>query len=243
MGGSSSKPFSSQKCSVHLKTSRIRLQQLQNKKNNQNAIDKREIVNLLSKNKDELARIKMEQVIRDSYDVEAYELLINFVEVVIARMPVITQNAEPPANAEEALQSLIYAASLTEVPELMLFREDMHCKYGREYLESAMANQNGYVNQSLIQKLHRGEIPRSQSEAALVALANEHGVVFTPTEQLPAVPVSQCPQTYDNVPQIDLIGAEPNGVHQHSMHSPPASTVNPPNDDDDLFARFNDLKK
>ncbi|KAL0209658.1 hypothetical protein RCL1_008496 [Eukaryota sp. TZLM3-RCL] len=179
MGNNNSR-FSAEKASVYLKTSRIRLQQLQNKKTNLVMADKRAIGDLLKAQKHEIARIKCEQVIRDNLSIEAYHILENLCELVLARIHVIAEAHEVPVNMQEAIHSLIYAAPLTEVPELLTLREVFATKYGREFVQHVQMNEAGFVNQKLITKLVPEDISPAQLEANLVEIARHYNIEYTP---------------------------------------------------------------
>ncbi|KAL0248836.1 hypothetical protein GEMRC1_004070 [Eukaryota sp. GEM-RC1] len=229
MGGSNTKPFNAQKCLVHLKTARIRMSQLQNKKSNLIAAERRQIADLLSKQKEEIARIKVEQTIRESFLIEAYELLSNMIEMVVPRMTIISQSSggTPPSNVEESIQTLVYASGMCEIPELLDFRSDMASKYGTEYIMQCVENRRGFVNQKVLQKLSVSDILKSHSDMALQTLAQEYGIDWQPT----GTSYSPTDLGIDDgpLPHVDF----------PLMAAPPSKETN---FDDDLEARFNNLR-
>lgn len=75
------------KTQLKLAISRIKLQK--NKKDNNIKNNKREIAELLKNGKDESARIKVENIIREDFVIEAYEILELFCELLLARLGVI----------------------------------------------------------------------------------------------------------------------------------------------------------
>jgi len=150
MGG---KKFDPNVCKTHLKlaVSRIKLQK--NKKDNNIKNSKREIAELLKAGKDESARIKVENIIREDFIIEAYEILELFCELLLARLGVIQISRECPADIKEAVSTVIYAAPRTDVKELAVIREQLISKFGREFAMDSMQNKDNCVNARVVHKL------------------------------------------------------------------------------------------
>jgi len=58
-----------------------------------------------------------------------------------------------PVDLKEAICTIIWAANRTEVPELSIVRDQMQKKYGKEFVEAAMKNEGGCVNERIVHKL------------------------------------------------------------------------------------------
>jgi len=69
------KHWDQNQCKTHLKLAVNRIKLLKNKKDNNIKNQKREIAELLKCGKDESGRIKVENVIRDDFIIEAYEII------------------------------------------------------------------------------------------------------------------------------------------------------------------------
>lgn len=81
--------FNATKLKVQLKLAVQRLKMLQQKKTQQNALQRKEVAQLLEKGKIESARIRVEHVIREDYNNEALEMLEIYCEMLLARFGLI----------------------------------------------------------------------------------------------------------------------------------------------------------
>lgn len=68
-----------------------RIQLHKNKKAQGNKLSKREAAQLLAQGKDESARIKVENIIREDYQVEALDILELFCELLGSRIQLISE--------------------------------------------------------------------------------------------------------------------------------------------------------
>jgi len=150
MGG---KKFDSNECKTHLKLAISRIKLQKNKKDNNIKNNKREIAELLKAGKDESARIKVENIIREDFIIEAYEILELFCELLLARLGVIQISRECPPDIKEAVCTVIYAAPRTDVKELGVIREQLISKFGREFAMGSMQNKDNCVNARVVHKL------------------------------------------------------------------------------------------
>ncbi|CAN0292912.1 unnamed protein product, partial [Ectocarpus sp. 13 AM-2016] len=98
-----------------LKMSITRLNLLVNKKANHIKISKKEIARLLADGKEEKARIKVEQVIREDFTIEAYDVLELHCELVAERMRLVASQKDVPPDMEQAVCTIIWAADRAEV--------------------------------------------------------------------------------------------------------------------------------
>lgn len=65
---------------------------LRNKKQNLVKVQKRQIADLLQQQKDESARIKVENIIREDYQVESYDILQLFCDLLQTRIQLIAES-------------------------------------------------------------------------------------------------------------------------------------------------------
>lgn len=152
--------FDSNKLKVQLKLSINRLKMLQQKKHVLNLSQRREIATLLEKGKEESARIRVEHIIREDYNMEAMEMMEIYCEMLLARFGLIEQMKQLDPSIAEATCSLIYAAPRAEAKELMTVRDLLLAKYGKELgLEKKTASDSTVdVNERLVEKL-RVKVP------------------------------------------------------------------------------------
>ncbi|KAL0480190.1 vacuolar protein-sorting protein IST1 [Acrasis kona] len=145
--------FNASLMKAQLKMSIIRIQQLKNKKTNLIKLSRRQVAELLVQEKDESARIKVENIIRDDYQIEALEILELFCDLLQTRLQLIAECHECPHDMKEAVTTIIYAAPRVEVPEFMNVRKQFSLKFGPQFVEKAMVNHDLTVNDKVMFKL------------------------------------------------------------------------------------------
>ncbi|KAF9184146.1 hypothetical protein BGZ51_003543 [Haplosporangium sp. Z 767] len=145
--------FNPTRAKVQLKLSVNRLQMLQNKKNMLAQQQRKEIARLLAMGKEESARIRVEHIIREDFSSEALEIIELYCELLLARFGLLEQlkNCDPAIT--EAVNTIIYAAPRSDVKELLLVRDQLAAKFGRDFVTNAMENADESVNPRIIQKL------------------------------------------------------------------------------------------
>lgn len=65
----------------------------------------------------------------------------------------VKSESECPYDMREAVCTLIWAASRTEIPELVEVKKQLTKKYGQDFEAAAMRNVDACVNERVIQKL------------------------------------------------------------------------------------------
>lgn len=87
-------------------------------------------------------------------NLELYELLELYCELLIARFGLLDQNTrDPDPGISEGVCSIIHAAPRTEVKELLVLRDMLMHKYGRDFSVAAMENRSGCVSERIMRKL------------------------------------------------------------------------------------------
>lgn len=76
---------------VNLRLAITRFQHLQAKKTSICQNQRKEIANLLEKGKEETARIRVEHIIREDFNIEAMEILMLYCELLLARAALLGQ--------------------------------------------------------------------------------------------------------------------------------------------------------
>ncbi|KIJ66411.1 hypothetical protein HYDPIDRAFT_26762 [Hydnomerulius pinastri MD-312] len=258
--------WSSAKAKVQLRLSVQRLRTLQQKKEAQAKVFRRDIALLLEKGKIESARVKVEAVINEDINLELMELLELYCELLIARFGLLDQNTrEPDPGISEGVCAIIHASPRTEVKELHVLRELLMHKYGREFSAAVMENRGGCVSDRVVKKLVIETPSVPLVEGYLTEIAKAYGVKWTsPTAQTvvtegntmglaPAAKEAseplpgysedgsstQTPKLPDIPPtegEDEKSSAKPNGL------ASPAKE-NPEDDFESLARRFQDLKK
>ncbi|CAI9756066.1 unnamed protein product [Fraxinus pennsylvanica] len=141
------------KTCLTLAISRIKL--LQNKRDVQLKLMRKEIAQFLQAGQEAIARIRVEHVIREQNIWAAYEILEMFCEFVLARVPILESQRECPAELQEAVASIIFAAPrCSDLPDLLHVRNLFAAKYGKEFISAASElRPDTSVNRTIIEKL------------------------------------------------------------------------------------------
>ncbi|CAM9540337.1 unnamed protein product [Ectocarpus sp. 4 AP-2014] len=176
--------FDENKVKPFLKMSITRLNLLVNKKANHIKISKKEIARLLADGKEEKARIKVEQVIREDFTIEAYDILELHCELVAERMRLVASQKSVPPDMEQAVCTIIWAADRAEVSELSTVKAQFVKKYGSEYVRLAELNEGGCVNPKVVEKLDCQPPSSFVVTEYLLGIAEEYDVEYTPASPI-----------------------------------------------------------
>merc|ERR1712086_960382 len=138
MGGSLS--YDKQQTKVLLKQSSTRLKILCNKTSNLSKGSRREIAGMLDKKQVEAASLKVEHIIRDDFLVEVYDILQLYLDMVLARLPLLERGKDeklpknapppPPNEIKQAVATLIYASQCIDVEELRMLARQFAARFG-----------------------------------------------------------------------------------------------------------------
>lgn len=173
------KAFDAKHCQAQFRLAIARIPILQDKKRNQILNQRRAIAGLLRDEKYDLARVRVEQVIRDEGYVDALDLLNVFCDLVSGRMTLITQTQQCPLDLKEALSTIIWAAPRTDgIKELEQIRMAIARKYGKEWVIIAMENREMAVNQRVYSKLSCTVPDNYRCTQYLRGITDEHGKAF-----------------------------------------------------------------
>ncbi|KAM3580723.1 Vacuolar protein sorting-associated protein ist1 [Umbelopsis sp. WA50703] len=146
--------FNPPRLKLQLKLASNRLKMLQAKKSSLNQHQRREIAGLLEKGKEDSARIRVENIIREDFETEAMEILELYCDLLSARFGILEQLKDCDPSIETAVCGLIWATPRADqVKELAAIRDQLGAKYGKEFLVAAMENSNNVVNERLVSKL------------------------------------------------------------------------------------------
>ena len=114
---------------------------------------KLEIANCLKENNLDVAKAKMDSLIREEDYITAYDILTPLLEILKERVTYIITSTECPADLRAQLDSVIYASTRLEFEELFKLRDLIMRKYGSAYIQKAESNIDKLVNINLVEKL------------------------------------------------------------------------------------------
>lgn len=125
---------------------------------------RRELAKLLDEGKDESAKIRVENIIREDLFVEMLEILELYCELLLARFGLLEQMHAQPMNGltsrkecdpglEEAVKTIIYAAPRSESKELQEVRNLLVMRFGHPFAQTAIENTDKKVSPRVLSKL------------------------------------------------------------------------------------------
>ncbi|KAJ3154941.1 hypothetical protein HDU86_004460 [Geranomyces michiganensis] len=231
--------FNANRTKVQLKLAINRLKLLQQKKTQMNAVARKEIATLLEKGKEDSARVRVEHIIREDFNIEAMEILELYSELLLARYGLLESMKHCDQAIAEAVNTIIYAAPRTEVKELNMVRDQLIMKFGREFAVAAMENQNDIVNSRIVHKLKVQTPDPVLVDQYLKTIAKAYNVPYdagTGTDNvLQTIPVSPgladipytYPQQYPNLNPYPQQHHDTQSLHQQHQQpqfpQPPSS--------------------
>ncbi|WWC93103.1 uncharacterized protein L201_008069 [Kwoniella dendrophila CBS 6074] len=182
-------PWNGPRAKVQIKLSIQRLRTLQEKKLALAKQSRREIADLLNKNRIETARLRVEGLVQDDIYVELLEILELYVETLQARFNLLDSSSgeEPEPSISDAVCAIVYAAPRTELKELQLLRELLMHKFGRNFSISLTQNTNApptSVPTRILSKLKVFVPSKELVDAYLMEIANGYGVNWVPEETI-----------------------------------------------------------
>mmetsp|Transcript_9586 Transcript_9586/g.13383 ORF Transcript_9586/g.13383 Transcript_9586/m.13383 type:complete len:334 (+) Transcript_9586:84-1085(+) len=145
--------YDSSKLKTYLKMSIQRLQMHRNKKNVIIESCRREVAKLLSENKEARAEIRTEQIIREDFTKDSYEMLEMMCDLLIQRLRYLETHQKCPNDLKECVHTVIWAADRTSVEELTKVKIQLGKKFGRAEINSALENTENCVNSEIKRKL------------------------------------------------------------------------------------------
>ncbi|GMY11125.1 IST1-like protein [Fagus crenata] len=176
--------FNSSKCKTAAKMAVARIKLLRNKREVVVKQMRRDIALLLQSGQDATAQIRVEHVIREQNVLAANEFIELFCELVVARLSIISQQRECPADLKEGIASIIFASPrCSEIPELVALRNIFEKKYGKDFVSAATdLRPNCGVNRMLIDKLSVRTPGGEVKLKIMKEIAKEHQIQWDTTE-------------------------------------------------------------
>ena len=114
---------------------------------------KDEAIAALKQNNLDIAKAKMESVIRLEDTITVYDILGPLCEILKERITYLCTANEVPPDIKAQLDTLIYASTRIDIEELYKLRELVLRQYGSYYIQAAEQNKDGLVNVNVIEKL------------------------------------------------------------------------------------------
>ena len=198
-----------------------RLSLYRNKKVDSIRKKKKEVEKSLRENNLDVAKAKMDSIIREEDMMTVYDILYPLCEILKERVTYIMSSAECPPDLRAQLDSIIYASTRVEIQELYVLRDFILTKYGSNYLQKADTNADKLVNVNLVEKLKVKPASDAFLTIRLKQLCKEKKINF------------EFPEMFDG-PNFDNGGGNPYSPSnpfdsQNNNYNPYASNMGPGN--------------
>ncbi|KAF4520451.1 hypothetical protein B566_EDAN004023 [Ephemera danica] len=174
------------KLKTHLRLAINRLKLLEKKKTELAQKARKEIADYIAAGKYERAKIRVEQIIREDYLVEAMEIVEMYCDLLLARYGLIQQMKTLDEGLAEAISSLMWVAPRlqTDVAELKVIAEQLTAKYGKPYFQACREEGVATISEKLKHKLSVQAPPKLLVEKYLIEIAKNYNVNYEPDPQV-----------------------------------------------------------
>lgn len=176
--------FDHNKAKVQLKCLVTRLDQRAAKKSNLTKVEKRKVAMLLKEDKEHNARILVEQIIRDDYVLESYEMIKQYADMLTARLNVLQLEPELKPEIADSVCALVYSGYCMggEIEELKTLFGLFTAKYGKQFTEAVCQDKEKFLNDRFLKILTSTQTPdQTVVEAYLTEIARIYDVQYIPS--------------------------------------------------------------
>ena len=184
---------------------------------------KHEIAKSLRENNLDVAKAKMDSLIREEDYITSYDILGPLLEILKERVTYIVTSTECPPDLRAQLDTVIYASTRLEFEELYRLRDLIMRKYGSGYISKAENNADKLVNINLIEKLRIKPASDAFLTIRLKQLCKEQKIPF----EFPSEIYSDIPGDIGN--PFDQQGMNPygGGGNNFNPYGSPGGNNNP----------------
>ena len=162
---------------------------------------KEEIKKFLKQNNLEVAKIKMDTIIREEDYITVYDILGSLCEILKEKVTYILNMNDCPTDLKPHIETLIYASFRLEIEDLHKFTDLLSEKYGKKFVEDAKNNVSKLVNVNVVNKLEvKNNINETFILIRLKLLVKEFNIDFQfsddiyippdPMQPMPGMPVN-----------------------------------------------------
>ena len=163
----------------YVSSAQLKISLFRNKKVTTIKEKKKAIIECLKQNNLDVAKVKMESIVRDEDTITVFDILGPLCEIVKEKVTYLLSYDNVPVDIKETLDTIIYASTRVEVEELHKFRELIRNKYGDAYINAADTNSDKLVNVNVIERLKVKPTPDAFLVIRLKQLVKESGVNYS----------------------------------------------------------------
>ncbi|KAH7914974.1 regulator of Vps4 activity in the MVB pathway-domain-containing protein [Hygrophoropsis aurantiaca] len=165
---------------VLLRQTAQRLGQLQERKDSQTQITRRDIAKLLQQGNIELARAKAQNLIHDDATSDLLEMVEMYVGVVIEHVAELAEGRNRTTVTVEAASNIVFAAPHMESRELNVVREMLIQRMGPEFARITSDPHNTLVSPKIIQMVSIPLPSVARINDCLYDIAKAYGIRWSP---------------------------------------------------------------
>ena len=148
-----SKPVRPIEVKTYVMTCQNKMTLYRNKKVYEIKKKKDEAIAALKQNNLDIAKAKMESIIRLEDQITVYDILGPLCEILKERITYLCTATEPPPDIRAQLDTIMYASTRLDIDDLYKLRHLVKKKFGSYYVEAAEQNKDGLVNINVVEKL------------------------------------------------------------------------------------------
>lgn len=196
------------KAALRMGMARIKIQQ--NKIVNSVKIQRRAIAELIVVGKYDNARVKVESLIRDDLSLGGLEALLLFCDLIASRAQSLINGApdSPPPELKEAIASIIWVSNrLNTVAELSTARNYFKRRYGSQFVQRCINNEEYAVSDTITEKLGLDVPSHEMCVEYLQGVAGEFGVEFEASRVATSGPAAEGDPIFGALPVLQLTDA------------------------------------
>lgn len=183
----SSKQPSASELKTFIMIVQSRLTQNRNKKVEVIKRKKQEIAKCLQDNTLDIAKAKMESVLREEDIITVYDILGPLCEILKEKVTYLLMNDKCPDDLRATLDTIIYASTRIEIDELHKVREMVQRKYGDLYISKSNSNSDLLVNVNVVEKLKVKPYADQYVVFRLKQLIKDMNISFEFPQEIPQV--------------------------------------------------------
>lgn len=173
------KPPTVSEIRTYISSAQLKITLFRNKKVEVIKEKKKAIIECLKQNNLDVAKVKMESIIRDENTITVFDILVPLCEIVKEKITYLLSSDDVPVDIKETLNTIIYASTRVEVEELHKFRELIRNKFGDAYINAADTNSNKLVNINVVERLKINPTPDAFLIIRLKQLVKETGTNYS----------------------------------------------------------------
>lgn len=164
---------------TYIMVTQVKLTQGRNKKIALIKKKQDEIIKHLNENNLDIAKAKMESLMREEDAITVYDILGPLCEILKEKVTYMMTSKTCPEDLRASLDTLIYSSSRLEIEELHKIRDFLRAKYTNIYIDKANSNADKLVNVNVVDKLLVKPYPEAEIIFRLKGICERENIQFS----------------------------------------------------------------